>query len=151
MRCAFFVSAPTVRFLRALEQLRLLEATKRRKIAASVYAKIKPLIGSPDIDALRSAAQVAQDERWRFIYAGITEMSDVRFASTVLAEQWLIAQVELIHPAGPVAEVLAAKRSDAVEGFIRDHLSFENGEVIHLRAAASLRRGPRGDASRTAA
>jgi hypothetical protein len=126
--------------LRALEQLRLVEATQRRKIAAIVYAEIKPLVGSSDIDALRRAAQVAQDERWRLISAGTRDMTDVRFASTVLAEQWLLAQAELIRSAAPVAEVLAAKRSDGIERFIHDHLSFEDGEVIHLHALASLRR-----------
>ena len=150
-RCAFFVSAPTVRFLRALEQLRLLDAPQRRKIAAVVYGEIKPLVGSPDIDALRRAARVAQDARWRFISTGMRDMSDVRFASTVLAEQWLLAQVELVRAASPVAEVLAAKRSDAIEGFIRDHLSFETAEVIHLHALASLRRRAEHEASEAAA
>jgi hypothetical protein len=138
-RCAFFVSAPTVRFLRAVKQLRLLSATQKRNIALTVYSEIKPLVGSSEVDALRRAAQAAQDERWRLVFAGTRDMRDPRFASVVLAEQWILAQAELARTAPPVAEVLASKRRDVVEGFIRDHLSFNSGEIIHLHAYASLR------------
>jgi hypothetical protein len=36
-------------------------------------------------------------------------MSDVRFASIVVAEQWLLAQAELMRGAAPVAAMLAEK------------------------------------------
>jgi hypothetical protein len=35
-RCSYSMSAPTVRFLRSIEQLRLLPAADRRKLAASI-------------------------------------------------------------------------------------------------------------------
>jgi hypothetical protein len=55
-RCSYFMSALTVRFLRSIEQLRLLPAADRRKLAASIYADIKPHIGTDDYDGLRRAA-----------------------------------------------------------------------------------------------
>jgi hypothetical protein len=45
-----------VRFLRSIEQLRLLPAAGRRKLAASIYADIKPHVGTDDYDGLRRAA-----------------------------------------------------------------------------------------------
>jgi len=145
-RCAFFVSAPTVRFLRALDQLGLLPATQRRKIAAAVYAAIKPLVGSRDLDELRCAALDAQAERWRLISGGINELSDV-----AITEQWLLGQVDLVRAASPVAEVLAEKRCAAIENFIRDNIMIQSGEVIQLHGHASLRRTDRRSSSKTAA
>ncbi len=144
------MSAPTVRFLRAIQQLRLLPATHRRKVAATVYAEIRPLFGSRDVE-LRRAARRAQDERWQLIYRDIREMTDARFASVVLTEQWVLASLELVLAASPVAEVLAEKRCGAVETFIGDNLSFENCEVIQLHAHVSSRRIDRGNASKNAA
>jgi hypothetical protein len=43
-------------FLRSIEQLRLLPAADRRKLAASIYADIKPHVGTDDYDGLRRAA-----------------------------------------------------------------------------------------------
>jgi len=96
--------------LRAIQQLRLLPATHRRKVAATVYAEIRPLFGSRDVDELRRAARRAQDERWQLIYRDIREMTDARFASVVLTEQWVLASLELVLAASPVAEVFAEKR-----------------------------------------
>jgi len=142
-KCAFFVSAPTVRFLQTMKELRLLPSTQQRKIAADVYGEIKPLIGTRDIDELRRAAQAAQDERWRLVSRGTRAMTDVGFATVVVTEQWLLAQREVIHASSPVAEVLAEKRCGAIEDFIRDNISFEAGEVVQLHAHVS---SPRTDA-----
>jgi hypothetical protein len=138
-RCAFFVSAPTVRFLRALQELSPLPSAQRRRIAADVYTRIKPLVGGVDVDELRRAAAEAQAERWRLISRGVCHMADVGFASVVLTEQWLLAQAELAEAGAPVREALAGKRSEAIEDFVRDNLAFEAGEVVHLHALASLR------------
>ena len=150
-RCAFFVSAPTVRFLRAMKQVSLLAAAQRWKIAIDVSSQIKSLVGSRDIDELRRCAQMAQGERWRLISSGIREMIDPRFARTAIAEQWLLARIELVHPTSPVAEILAERRCRIVEDFLLDNLSFETGEVIQLHSHAPASTTPRVDASRTAA
>jgi len=150
-RSAYFVSAPTLRFLRAVEQLRLLPAPQRRRIAAGVYAEIRPHIGSPNVEELCAAARAAQDERWRLIYCGRNDMTDARFAGVVVAEQWLVAQAELVRAARPVAEVLAEKRRDAIEGFIRDNLPAEGSEVIDLHAYAPHGRRDGAGSSKTAA
>jgi hypothetical protein len=138
---ASFASAPTVRFLRAVDKLRLLPAGERQQIAASVYADIKPHVGSADLDEIRAAARAVQDERWRLISSGApSKMSDVRFASVVIAEQWLRAQAELVRQAAPIAEILADKRRATIEEFIRDNLYVESGEVVELQAYVSERR-----------
>jgi hypothetical protein len=138
-RSAFFASAPTMRFLRAMEQLRLLPALQRGKIAAAVHAEIAPLLANPDVDALRRGARAAQDERWRLISAGTRDMSDARFASVVVAEQWLLARLEVVGSAAAAIAALAEKRRNAIEDFIRDNLP--TGEVAQLyRHAASARR-----------
>ena len=130
-RCSYFISAPTVRFLRSIEQLRLLPAAGRRKLAASIYGDIKPHVGTDDYDGLRRAAGVAQDTRWRLVSRG-AEGSDTQLIKIKITEQWLRSQAELLRPPSPVAEVLATKRVEVIEGFIRDHLSFDAGEVMYL-------------------
>jgi hypothetical protein len=148
---AYFASAPTVRFLRAVDQLRLLPAAHRQQLASAVFARIKPFIGSHDLDEIRGAARVVQDERWRLIAAGGCKPSDAGFADIIIAEQWLLAQVELIRAAAPIAEVLAEKRRDTIEEFIRDNLYADSGEVIALHAHMSSPHQDRGDSSKTAA
>lgn|SRR6266540_3555112 len=150
-KCAFFMSAPTVRFLQAMEQVRLLPAAQRREIAVEVYSEIKPLVGSRNTDQLGRRAQVAQDERWRLISSGVREFTDVRFACTAIAEQWVLARLDLLRPASPVAEALAERRCRIIEDFVRDNLSFETGEVIQLHAHASVSSIGRPDASKSAA
>ena len=120
-----------MRFLRTVERLRLIPEPDRRGLAATLYSQIKPLVGTRDGTALHSAAREAQDSRWRLISAGSAE-TDLRLAGIRLVEEWFIAQAEVLQPKTPVAEILAAKRADAVEQFIRDHLSFESGDVIYL-------------------
>jgi hypothetical protein len=149
--CAYFVSAPTVRLLRAIEKLAMLPSVQKRTIAADVYTAIKPLVGTGDIEVLRRAADGAQAERWRLIATGIRELTDARFATVALAEQWLLARLELLRAASPVAEVLADKRCSAIELFIRHHLAFEDGEVMPLHAQPSLPRANQSDAARSAA
>jgi hypothetical protein len=85
------------------------------------------------------------------ISRGIGEMTDPGFARVAVAEQWMLAQIELVRGGAPVKEALAEKRSEAIEQFIRDNLSFEAGEVIHLHALASLRRHDGDRASKSAA
>lgn len=130
------VSAPTVRFLRAIEQLRPLPEVDRRKLAASIYSEIKPHIGTDDYDGFRRAAGEAQDGRWRMASTG-AETSDPQLTKIKIAEQWLLSQAELLRPPSPVAEVLATKRIEVIERFIRDHLSFDAGEVIYLTDCSS--------------
>jgi hypothetical protein len=148
-RSAYFVSAPTMRFLRALEQLRLLAAPQRRRIAAAVHAEIAPFVANPDADALSRAARAAQDERWRLISNGAGDMADVRFASIVVAEQWVLARLEIGRSAA-VIEALAEKRRNAIEDFIRANLPGGTGEIVQLSARASPRDEPAGS-SQTAA
>jgi hypothetical protein len=140
-----------VRFLRALEKARLRPAADRQQIAASVQAEIAPYIGSSDLDDLRGAARAVQDERWRLISAGHCKMDDVHFASVVIAEQWLRAQIELVRQAAPIAEIQAEKRRDIIEVFIRDNLYADSGEVVELQAYASVRRKDRNESSKNAA
>jgi hypothetical protein len=125
------MSAPTVRFLRTVAGLRLLPEPDRRKLAADLYSQIKPLVGTSDWAALRSAARDAQDCRWRLVSAG-TPRTDLQLTAVRLVEEWFVAQAEVLQPKTPVIEILAAKRADVVERFIRDHLSFESGEVVVL-------------------
>jgi hypothetical protein len=148
---AYFASAPTVRFLRAVDQLRLLPAANRQQIASAVLARIKPFIGSHDLDEVRGAARVVQDERWRLIAAGGCKPTDTGFADIIIAEQWLLAQVELMRAVAPIAEVLAEKRRDTIEEFIRDNLYADSGEVIPLHAHAAPQHQHHGDSSKTAA
>jgi hypothetical protein len=150
-KCAFFVSAPTVRFLKVMRELGTFPSAQRRRIAADVYTRIKPLVGNRHIDQLRHAARGVQDERWRLISGGSGEMCDVGFASVALTEQWLRAQIELDHTGSPIREALAEKRSEAIENFIRDNLTFEAGEIIHLHALASLQPGDGDNAAMSAA
>ena len=131
-RCSLFLSAPTVRFLRTVEGLRRIPEPERRKLAADLYSQIKPLVGTNDCMALKSAARAAQDSRWRLISAGAAP-TDFRLAAVKLVEEWFKAQAEVLKAKTPVAEILAAKRADVVEQFIRDNLSFESGDVIFLR------------------
>jgi hypothetical protein len=145
-RCAYFASAPTVRFLLAVEQLRLLPATQRRKIAAAVFAEISPLFGSRDIDELRRAARRAQDERWRLIYR-----NESRCPSHMMAEQWTLARLALVGGVSPVEEILAQKRCNAVETFISDNLSVESFAGIRLYPPAPQRHPGQGTAAQAAA
>ncbi len=135
-RCAFFASAPTVRFLKVMEQVEKFELKKRRRIAASIYSQIKSLVSSEEPDKLRTAADLAQEERWRLISEGISEIADERFAPWAIAEQWLRARLEHIRAQSPVAEILAERRSGAVEQFLRNNLSFQDGEIVELRPRA---------------
>src|SRR5262249_22826912 len=128
-RIAYFASAPTVRFLRAMERLRLLSATQRLKIAAAVFGEIGPLFGSRDIEELGRAARCAQDELWRLIYRGVGEATDLA-QSIAIAEQWMLASLALLRTASPMEEMLAEKRCGAVETFIRETLPSENFDVV---------------------
>jgi hypothetical protein len=128
-RIAYFASAPTVRFLRAMERLRLLPATQRLKIAAAVFGEIGPLFGSRDIQELGRAARCAQDERWRLIYRGVGEATHL-LHSIAIAEQWMLASLALLRAASPVEEMLAEKRRSAVETFIRENLP--NFDVVQF-------------------
>jgi hypothetical protein len=112
--------------------LKTLSPRKRRRIAASIYSHIKPLVASDESDELRIAAQSAQEERWRLISRGISEISDERFAASAIAEQWLRARLEQIRVQSPVSEILAERRCRAVEQFVRSNLSFQDGEIIEL-------------------
>jgi hypothetical protein len=135
-RIGYFASAPTVRFLQAMEGLCLLSATQRRKIAAAVFGEIGPLVGSRDIEELGRAARCAQDQRWRLIYRGVGEATDHRFHSTAIAEQWMLASLVLLRDASPLEEILAEKRCSVVETFIRDNLPSDCFDVVQLRAPA---------------
>jgi hypothetical protein len=135
-RIAYFASAPTVRFLQAMERLRLLSATQRLTIAAAVFGEIGPLFGSRDIEELGHAARCAQDERWRLIYRGVGAATDHRFQSTEIAEQWMLASLAVLRAASPVEEMLAEKRRSAVETFIKENLPSESFDVVQLRPPA---------------
>ena len=150
-RCAFFVSAPTVRFLNAMEQVRLLPALQRRNIAADVYSAIAPLTGSTEFDHLRRCARALQDERWRLISSGVVDIANVRFARATIVEQWLRGQLELLGSVSPVTEILAERRCRAVEQFIRENFSPGTGQVLPLRPRGLMSSTGRGDASKTAA
>src|SRR5829696_8745405 len=106
-RCSFFVSAPTVRFLKSMEQVSRLSAAERRKIAADLYTEIKPLVGALHVEEMVRAADTLQDERWRLVYRGISRLTDHRFATVYIAEQWLRGRVQQLRHVSPVSEVLA--------------------------------------------
>jgi hypothetical protein len=148
-RCAFFVSAPSVRLLRAIDELRQLPQAQRREIATAVLDRIEPLFSTRDQDALGRAARLAQDARWRLIAADVRQMSDPRFAGVVLTEQWLLARLELVRGGVPVAELLAEKRCAGIEAFLRDSLA--SAELVRLNPQAPARPIQQDDATRTAA
>jgi hypothetical protein len=131
-RCAFFVSAPTVRFLDTIGRLRLLGEAQRRKIAATVLAEIKPFMDAHDRAELGGAAGRAQDQRWRLISQDAGDMRDPHFASVFVTEQWLTARLEVVRAASPIAELLADKRCAAVEAFITENVPAETFEVVQL-------------------
>jgi hypothetical protein len=83
------------------------------------------------------------------VSAGGRKPTDTDFADIIVSEQWLLAQAELIRAAAPIAEILAEKRRDAIEEFIRDNLYVDSGEVIALHAHASAQ--PHRRDSKTAA
>jgi hypothetical protein len=139
-RIAYFASAPTVRFLREMERLRLLSATRWLKIAAAVFEDIGPLFGSRDIDELGRAARCAQDERWRLIYRGLGETIDL-LDSIAIAEQWILASLAVLRAASPVEEILAEKRRNAVETFIRQNLPSESFDLVQFRPPAMRQPG----------
>src|SRR5262249_44483203 len=130
-RLAYFASAPTVRFVRAIERLGRLSANQRLRIAADVFAEIEPLVGSRNIEELAGAARSAQDARWRLIYCGTREPSD-HLDSTAIADTWTLRSVELPRAASPVEELLARKRRSAVEEFVWDNLRSESSEMVRL-------------------
>jgi hypothetical protein len=118
---AYFLSAPTERFLGVLKRLGALPAGERMQIAAAVRARIGQLFDSSDADELRRVAQAAQDERWRSIYDGSSGPTDVGFASVLLVEQWALAKREVLDSASPIAATLAQRRRAAVEAFVQAH------------------------------
>jgi hypothetical protein len=140
-----------MRFLRAMERLRVLPALQRRKIAAAVHAEIAPHAANPDVDALRRAARTAQDERWRLISAGTRDMTDDRFASVVVTEQWLLARLEIVGSAAAVTETLAEKRRNAIEEFIFGNLPGATGEIVQLYRHAPPARREQAGSSQPAA
>jgi len=115
---AYFESAPTERFLGALNRLGTLPAGDRTQIATTVFARIEQFFGSNNAEDLRGIARAAQDERWRAIYNGNGKPTDVGFASVVLVEQWALAKRETVASASSVAAVLAERRRSAIEAFI---------------------------------
>jgi hypothetical protein len=131
-RLAYFATAPTVRFLRTLERLRLLPKSRRRNITAAVFAQIRPHFESRDIEELGRAARRAQDERWRLIYYDARASTDDRFHTSVIAEQWMLARLELVRAASPIDELMARKRCNAIATFIIDNLASESPEVLEL-------------------
>jgi len=102
------------------------------RIAAAVAAEIEPLVASRDIEELDRAARRAQDARWRLIYHDTRKTTDDTHG-TAMAEQWILASLELLRGASPVDELLARKRRSAVEAFLRDNLSSES--FVQLRRA----------------
>jgi hypothetical protein len=121
-----------------MEQVRMLQQADRRRLAANLYSEIKPLIGTNDHDRLQRAAAEAQDTRWRLVSMGADDC-DAELRIAKIKEQWLRSQLELLSSASPVAEVLAMKRVEVIEGFIRDQLSFDAGEVVYLSNGSSER------------
>jgi hypothetical protein len=131
-RCAYFVSAPTVRFLRTVERLDTLPFGQRRKIAARVFEQIKPLLACRDASRLGQVVAGYQDERWRFIFRGIHDVDKEGFTVVVLTEQWIGARLEVVRGVPPVNEILAEKRCTAVECFILDNVSLESFDIVEL-------------------
>jgi len=141
------VSAPTVRFLRLLEELRRLPDTQRRKIAAGVLLVIGPLFARSDADALRQAARGAQDERWRLISEGTRDQRDVDLARVTLTEQWILAHLEIAGADAFGAQTLAEKRCAAVEAFVAENVAPESFDMIEFSLAAVPRRLGQGNRS----
>lgn len=131
-RCSYFVSAPTVRFLRAVDRLAALSSAQRRKIAARVLENVKPLLACRDAARLGEAGARYQDERWRLISLGMHDADEDDLTVVVVTEQWIGARLELVRGVPPVVEVLAEKRCAAVERFILDNIALESFEIVDL-------------------
>src|SRR3954452_15805482 len=134
-RCAFFVSAPALRFLKALELVGMLPSPQRQAIAAGISGATVSLAGT-DFDHLQGCARALQDERWRLISSGISTIADVAFARVTICEQWLRARLEVLRPTSPVTEILADRICRAVEEFVRDNTALPSGQVIPLHGKA---------------
>ena len=150
-RCSFFMSAPTVRFLRTMEQLTQFSTAERHTIAVDLYTEIKPFVAAVDLDEMLCAAEALQARRWGLVYRGVSRFTDREFATVFMAEHWLRGRVEQIRGGSPVGEVLAEKRCRAIERFILDTLSFEIGEVVQLHATDALQPKFAADSIRRAA
>ena len=145
------MSAPTVRFLRTVEQLSQFSTAERNTIAVDLYTEIKPFVVAVDLDEMLCAAEALQGRRWGLVYRGVSRFTDREFATVVMAEHWLRGRVEQIRGGSPVGEVLAEKRCGAIERFILDTLSFEIGEVVELHATDALQPKFAADSIRRAA
>src|SRR3954463_9588541 len=130
-RCAFFVSAPAVRFLKTLELAGLLPSPQRQAIAAGLSGAIASLART-DFDQLQRCARALQDERWRLISSGISTIADVTFARVTICEQWLRARLEVLRPTSPITEILAERICRAINEFVRDNSALPIGQVVPL-------------------
>jgi hypothetical protein len=50
-------------------------------------------------------------------------ITDAEFASATMTEQWALAKIELITSLSITAQILAERRCDAIENFIRENLT----------------------------
>ena len=118
-----FLARATERFLRSMDHVRSLAEEQRRVIAAKVLADIEPLLNTGDPQELRELRHRAQDQRATLIYEGARDVTDAEFASATMTEQWALAKIELITSLSIIAQILAERRCDAIENFIRENLT----------------------------
>jgi hypothetical protein len=53
------------------------------------------------------------------MYEGARDAEDAEFARATMTEQWAIAKIELITSRPIIAQILAGRRCDAIQNFIR--------------------------------
>lgn len=86
-----------------------------------VFSEIRPHLGARAVE-LRELRRRAQDRRALLLYEGARDITDSRFAAALLTEQWAIASRELLVSRGAITRILAQRRCNAIEQFVRDHL-----------------------------
>jgi hypothetical protein len=70
------MSAPTVRFLRTMEQLNQFSTAERHTIAVDLYTEIKPFVAAVNLDEMLCAAEALQARRWGLVYRGLSQFTD---------------------------------------------------------------------------
>jgi hypothetical protein len=117
-----FVTAPTERFLRRIEELRSLPAEMRQHIAARAADEIRQAVGSGAAEAVQELRQRAQDQRWRLISQGIDAERHECFGAVMLSEQWAVAKLAMTNDTSPIGQILGERRLRAIEAFLQDNL-----------------------------
>ena len=117
-----FVTKPTERFLRRIEELRSLPAEMRQHIAARAADEIRPVVGSGVAETVQELRRRAQDQRWRLISQGTSVLRHECFGPVMLSEQWAVAKLAMADDRSPIGQILGERRLRAIEAFLQDNL-----------------------------